>query len=237
MRPTSEASIESLLREVRRWKLAAVAMLAVIIGLGLISASLLRSLDDHYAGLIDRSVPVLNEVRALSTSALSAQRSLLASLLAEDEAKREAAYERIAGFVAAGRHIRDGLDARDIFENGKAALRALHQTGADYEAAVGEFLALARSGRVEAARELRLNKVKPALDAYLAQLEIAGRYVEARSQKMGDDYSAEARSHSAIIFGLAGAPLLIALGAVVTVAAIILWMIIIFRRAGVDDAA
>lgn len=211
-------------------------MLVGIIGLGLVSAYLLRSMDHDYSDLIDRSVPVLNEMRALSTSALSAQRSLLAGLLAEDDSRRAVAYTRVQAFIDTGRHIRRALGDREIFQSSGTALKPLDRAGSNYEEAVEEFLALAKNHRMTEAQAWRRAKVKPALDLYLTQLEIAARYVEDRSQKISDDYSDVARSRSAILIGFASLPILIGSIMLIVVVVVIVGMILIFRRVGVDDA-
>lgn len=234
MREHSDKPPERLIRELKRWKMLAAVLLGLVVVLGSLSAWLMRAMATEYSRLIDRSVPALTDLREIDNSALSAHRALLAALLAENREACDLALGRLEAQLDQSRRMRDSLSRQPIFE-GPEPLAALNKAGADYETAANEFLALARGGRMAEASARRNDRVKPTLDAYLAEIGAASRMVADRSQKQNADMTDTVRSRSALLVGVASLPVIIGSVALLAVIAVIVAMVVIFRRAGVED--
>ncbi len=230
-----ENSPENLARELRRWRLTAGLLLVVILVLGSFSAYLARSIDGEYLRLLDRSVPVLNELRLLGHDALSTQRAVLSGLLGQAEADRKNAIARAQQFDEMGSALRQTLSTRQVFANDAAGYALLDRKGDAYDSTVSEIVALLKQNRNEEADAIRQAKARPALDEYLEQIDVAARYVEAHSQTERDEISSSARNRSAIVFGVASLPLVVGtlLGAIVL--GLVFAMVVLFRRLGPEE--
>ncbi len=227
MSGTSDSPQAIITRRVKRLRAAVVALLLTVILLGSLSAYLLRSLDRDYSALIDRSVPVLNELRVLTGETLSAQRALLASLAAVDDEGRVRSLVYMEAQMALGRLGREELIRRTIFSGEEAMLRDLARTGADYEALGAQFVALMKEERVKEAQQLRNEKIKDVIKAYLDEIERAAKFVEGESHRARDSFSGAVQSQSRLLLSLAGLPiaLMLVLGIVVAAFAAIALMV------------
>src|SRR5205814_8803362 len=87
-RPTS-SSLHDQSSTLRQLKLLVVVLVLSNIGLGIFSFYLLRSVDRTYSDLIDRSVPVLNDLQTLTALAVRAMRGTHPTLFGENGRNRE----------------------------------------------------------------------------------------------------------------------------------------------------
>ena len=218
-----------------RLKLCVALLVGLCVLFGALCAYLLRSLDRNYADLIDHSVPVINELRALNKQALSAQRGILASLVRVNEPGREDALKGIRVAIAADRKIRARILLQSILQDGSKHALILNHTGEDYDQAATDVVNLLAQGRNSEADKVRHEMARPALNLYLNCIESAANYVENTSQRISDEYTEGTQSQSAILLGLAGLPLFIAGVIIMAVFAAIFMMWLVLRRAGFDD--
>jgi hypothetical protein len=218
----------TLTRRVRRLRAVIVALLLTVILLGSLSAYLLRSLDRDYSALIDRSVPVLNELRVLTAETLSTQRALLASLAAVDEEGRVRSLVYMEAQMELGRLGRESIAGREVFAGDAQRGRKLNAAGASYETLAAQFVALMKAGRVDDAQRLRNEKIKDVIAAYLAEIEAAAQFVAGESHRARDSFSGAAHNQSLLLLSLAGLPIALVLVLGIVIAAFAAFALMVF---------
>ncbi len=235
MLPFPHHNAETLARDVRRWKLIAGVLLAGLVVLGAFSAFLVRQLDRDYSLLIDRTLPLIDEVRAVAREQSTTFRAIVSGLVENEPTEVAAALQQAEGAMARMRRGEAVLLTSDILQEQPDLLAALKQADAAYLAAANDLLPhVTTTSTAESERE-RLERLRAALERANAVSRQMIQFVENRSQAISDDYSHLARTHSAILFGIAGLPFIIVSLAVIAIVLVILTMILIFRRVGVGD--
>jgi hypothetical protein len=232
MHPSDPIAQQTLRREVRRLRLIVIMLSVVIVGLGWFCAGLLRTIDRDYATVLDRSVPALNQLRLLSNSALSTQRALLGGLAAPDPATRTRAIGQMRERLQTTRSRRESITDLQVFQDRPAFQARLARTGAGYEDAAVRALELLEADLVDDAHRLRADVVKPALDHYLTEIEIAARYVEDSSQNARDSVSEKIRNRSVLLVGVTSLPLVLFALVALTIVALMTAVVVILRRVG-----
>lgn len=237
MASPEENTTEVLQRSLKRWRRIALVSIVVTLGLGGFSAYLLRSLDADYSALFDRTVPLLSDLRLLGNDALSTQRALLSALLAESEESRVAPVARASNLMEAGAVLRRSLARGNFFTERAESFAVMDRKGAVYDAAAADVVALLKRRQLPEADRVRRERARPALDEYLGEIENVARSVEAHSQSVNDRISDSARSRSAIVVGVASLPLVIGTFVLLALAALVSFMVLIFRRFGPEEEA
>jgi hypothetical protein len=192
-----------------------LALLASNLLIGVVSLLYLRSMEQRYASLFDRSVPLVNHLRTLTRELGSVQR--LARRISDphnEPAWAELLPQMAEGSKRAHRHALEitGMDALD--ESQYAGV--ISQTGQDYDGKVEQFLAFARNGQIAEANQFNVDKLRPAYDQYMDTLDATGTFVERQGSDLRARYAQDSRLFGGFLLAFAGWPLL-AVGIIIIV--------------------
>jgi hypothetical protein len=235
MPPVSDRNHVEIIAAMGRLKRLAVLLIILCFLLGGFCAYLIRAVNREYSALVGQSLGTIGELHKLTRHALSAQRAILATLVGDDVDNLEALARRVETELVGGRRAREEIRTSAALARSADLARAIDEQGRAYEATVGDVLKLLAVGNTAEANRLRHDKARVALDLYLKSIEEAAQVVEAGSLKNSEAYAARVRSHSAIVFGLAGLPVLFMAAIAATVVAVLVTMWLVMRRAGFEE--
>lgn len=196
-----------------------LALLASNLLVGVLSLLFLRSMEQRYAALFDRSVPLINNLRTLTRELGAVQR--LARRVSDP--KNEAAWATLLPAMAEGSN-----NARNhaLEISGMATLKdsrhvaALSGYGRTYDEKVNEFLALARADKIAEANRFNSEVLRPAYDDYMDALDDVANFVEREGSDLRDQYAQDSRLFGGFLLAFAGWPLLAA-GVIIVVMALL----------------
>lgn len=220
----------------RQLKILVVMLVVSNIGLGIFSFYLLQRLDRGYSELIERSVPLLNDLQTLTARSVDAMRVTGAGLLEADAAARAAAVQRARKILESERAFREKILRRDWLPASLAGQRESGKTGAAFSALAAEVVAAAANGDREAATRLRDAKLRPAFEDYQAALTHAADLLETESMRVNDDFSAHASSMSRVVLGLSGWPLIVLIALIAITVIFVAVLMFLFRGSGMHEA-
>lgn len=225
---------------VKRLRFLVVVLLLSNVALGLVSFYFLRSIDQAYTQLIDRSLPTLNHLRGVATEAASITRSLTFAQSAAAGEKRQA-YEAKArqSLQLCTSHFRESLEELKS-QIGAEDLQRLQHTWRDFEERTGKTLeAVVQSGDAktvagEFSRMLR--ELRMAQEELMARVSQASDAVAQSNLKQSDAVANSAEQHRKILLGLGGWPIA-ALAVIASIVAIVLLTMVIlaYRLGQVDE--
>jgi hypothetical protein len=196
-----------------------LALLASNLLVGVLSLLFLRSMEQRYAALFDRSVPLINNLRTLTRELGAVQR--LARRVSDPQ--NEAAWATLLPQMAEGsKNAR--THALEI--SGMASLKdsrhvaAMAGYGREYDEKVNEFLALARAEKIAEANRFNTDVLRPAYDRYMDVLDDVANFVEREGSDLRDRYAEDSRLFGGFLLAFAGWPLLAA-GVIIVVMALL----------------
>lgn len=235
MTPFPHHAAEPLARQLRRWKVISGVLLLMVVGLGVFSAYLIRQMDRDYSSLIDRTLPLIDEIRLVSREQSTAFRSIVSGLVENEPGKVAAAAQQARSAMEEMRRGEAVLLASEVLRERPELIEALKKTDAAFLAAADDILPyVSATSTAEAERE-RLERLRGTLENANATTRQMIQFVEDRSQSISDDFSQFARTRSTILFGIAGLPVVVGSLAAIAIVLVIVAMLIIFRRTGLDD--
>jgi len=203
--------------------------------LGLFSASLLRRINREYSDLIDRSVPVLNEIRIVDKNASALYQAVIAGLVTPDPVKCEKALVRTRYYLERSPVDRSIVLAADILRQRPAMAAELRNSGEAYDKAIAEILPRVTPQNTADAEKDALEHLEPIFYRYYGAVDKVSDYVERRTEKLSVDYTGLTNHSSLLVLGIGGWPLVI-VGLVVAVTlAVVAVMLVLFRTANVGD--
>ncbi len=194
-----------------------VLLLVSNLTVGVLSLFFLRSINDRYAALIDKSVPLLNDLRGLTKNISMAQRSTLRAIVAPTPGERTEMLERLRkGIADAEINIDEIQNEADLIEN-TAQLKTLLAMHRQYIGQVRQFLDLIAGGNLAAADSFNRASLRPTYESYISAVEGAANQVEHLGADLSHRYSADAKYYGNYLMAFAGWPLLaIGVGGTVT---------------------
>lgn len=212
-----------MLSRVKFWLM--IGLLVSNLAVGLLSLYVLRSVDQRYAQLLDRSVPTLNSLRTLTRELSGVQR--LARRIVDPGNERAWGELPVqmadASDVALG-HARDLARAEPFADT---PLRpALERLAGEYAEAVDAFLVLARAKKFEEANRHNTNVLRPCYDNYQTLLDDAAEHVQRQGRDLRDRYAEDTRFFGSLLLAFAGWPLLAGFAAVFIMAVLIVGLLI-----------
>jgi hypothetical protein len=186
-----------------------LALLASNLLVGVLSLLFLRSVDQRYAALLDRSVPLINNLRTLTRELSGVQR--LARRISDP--KNEAAWAPLlaqmdAASESAKAHAIE-VGAMISFKD-SPQVPAVARFGRDYDEKVDHFLALARAEKIAEANQYNSEVLRPAYDRYMDALDNVANAVEREGNDLRHRYAADSRLFGGFLLAFAGWPLLAA---------------------------
>jgi hypothetical protein len=197
-----------------------LALLASNLLVGVLSLLFLRSMEQRYAALFDRSVPLINNLRTLTRELSGVQR--LARRISDPN--NETAWAALLPQMAAGSK---SARAHATEISGMASLQdsrhveALSRSSREYDEKVAHFLGLAGGEKIAAANQFNIEVLRPAYDQYMDAVDDAANFVEREGNDLRDRYAADSRLFGGFLLAFAGWPLLAAGGLIVVMALLV----------------
>lgn len=219
----------------RRLKILVGILVVSNLFLGCLSAYLLRTLDRNYSGLIDRGVPLLNEVRQLTKETVSMQRQVLATLLATEPVARREATQRLQVAITRQKDSLARLLLAEALVARPELSQRLRQSSQSYESDLATFLAYLEGDRRAEAEKLRAEALRPGVNNYLDVIDEAAMAVETSGREMNGIFSDRVRTQSTVLVGLASWPLIVGLALTILISLIIGLLVFVYRQVGTEQ--
>jgi hypothetical protein len=166
-------------------------------------------MEQRYATLFDRSVPLVNHLRTLTRELGTVQR--LARRITDPS--NETAWAALLPQMAEGSKQAHGhaLAITGMGSlSGSSHAELISRTGHDYDGKVEQFLTLARAGQVAESNRFNIEVLRPAYDQYMDALDAAGNFVEREGSDLRARYAEDSRLFGGFLLAFAGWPLLAA---------------------------
>jgi len=205
--------------------LVVVALLVSNLAVGVLSLFFLRSVNQRYALLFERSIPVVNSLRTLTRELGAVQR--LARRVADPA--NEAAWKDLPPQMEES-GTRARVHAQDIssVELFKATPHgtAIVSMSRDYDAKARHFLDLVNAGKMTEAHQFNVETLRPTYDNYLLTLDAAADYVEGQGNNLRERYTQDTRFFGGLLLAFAGWPVIAAGVAVFVLALLIITLLV-----------
>jgi hypothetical protein len=223
---------QSTLRQLK-WLVALLILSNV--ALGVFGFSVLRSIDRRYSDLIGQSVPLLNNLQTLTAQSVEAMRATGSNLLEVPVAARDDAVRHGRQVLLQERTFRLQLMKQLQVVGVTQGRQKIQEAGDAFTTVATQVIEVAAGGKLEEAKRLRDEKLRPAFDRYLTAVTKAADDVEATSLRTNDDYSAQTGSMSHVILGVASWPVIVIVGLLLFTAVFVLGLMILFRGREMND--
>ncbi|HQY05107.1 MAG TPA: MCP four helix bundle domain-containing protein [Lacunisphaera sp.] len=202
-----------------------LALLASNLLVGVLSLLFLRSMEQRYAALFDRSMPLINHLRTLTRELGAVQR--LARRVADP--KNEAAWAALLPQMAEGSknartHALEISGMTSLKDSRHVASMA--DSGRNYDEKVSEFLSLAREGKLTESNRFNSEVLRPAYDRYMEAVDDVADFVEREGNGLRARYAEDSRLFGGFLLAVAGWPLLAAGGIVVVMAVLVIGLFV-----------
>ena len=205
------------------------------IGLGLFSFYLLRKVDRDYKELIGRSVPEMNDLQALTATAIQAMRSTNPLLFEGSAGKRAEALQLSRAAIEADRALRTKLLAAGQLTAQPADSGAFQQAGESFTRLVTDARQLLAAGQMAEAVRLREGGLRLAFERYVESTTKVADVLQDESLRASDDFSARTGSASRLVLGFASWPLLAVAGLLLVGALFLLVFLVLFRGRDLNE--
>jgi hypothetical protein len=202
-----------------------LALLASNLLVGVLSLLFLRSMEQRYAALFDRSVPLINNLRTLTRELGAVQRLARRVSDPNNEAAWAALLPQMAeGSKSARAHALE-ISGMDSLKDSRH-VAAMAGYGRAYDEKVNEFLALARTDRIAEANRFNIEVLRPAYDQYMDALDDAANFVEREGSDLRNQYAQDSRLFGGFLLAFAGWPLLAAAVIIVVMALLVIGLFV-----------
>lgn len=198
-----------------------LALLASNLLVGVLSLFFLRSMEQRYAALFDRSVPLINNLRTLTRELGGVQR--LARRISDPV--NETAW---APLLKQMNEASDSAKAHALEISAMESLKdsrhvaTMARFGREYDDKVDQFLALAGAGKIAECNQFNIDVLRPAYDRYMDAVDDAANFVEREGIDLRARYAQDSRLFGGFLLAAAGWPLLAAAGLVVVMALLVI---------------
>lgn len=210
-------------RRIRFWLV--VGLLVSNLAVGILSLFFLRSVNQRYALLFERSIPVVNNLRTLTRELGLVQRLARRVVDPDNEPNwKELAPQMSDSSTKARVHALDISNA-ELFK-GTPHAAAMVAVSREYDTKVDAFLALIHAGKLPEANHYNTETLRPAYDSYQLKLDAAADYVESQGNNLRDRYTQESRFFGGLLLAFAGWPVIAAGIAVIVLCLLILTLLV-----------
>jgi hypothetical protein len=236
MAKSVSSSISDQASSLRSLKRLVVLLVVSNLALGVFSVYLLRTVDRRYSELVDRSVPVLNDLQTLTALSANVMHRTGTVLLNAPAEKRAAMLRDARTALDQDRDLRNRLFKADWLSSRPEGKLEFKKAGDDFTQVASELLRQATGGQTAEAREFRERSLRPAFERYQSVTTLVADLLEAESQQTNLDYTARTNSLSNLVLGLAGWPLLVFVALLLLVVVLVIAMMVAFRGKDLADA-
>jgi hypothetical protein len=205
-------------RRIRFWLV--VGLLVSNLAVGILSLFFLRSVNQRYALLFERSIPVVNNLRTLTRELGIVQRLARRMVDPANEAKwKELPAQMDDASSRVRAHALDISNA-DLFK-GTPHVAAITDMGRDYDAKVDHFIDLIHAGKLSEANHYNVEILLPTYDNFQVTLDAAADFIESQGSNLRDRYTQDTRFFGGLLLAFAGWPVIAAAGGVFVLALLI----------------
>ena len=213
----------------RRLKALVVVLIVSNMALGVFGFYCLRAIDHKYSELIDRTVPLMDQMQELTAVSAHAMRGTNPAFFSPAENQR-AATERAREGLDRDEKLRGLLVRTDWDPAREDEQETLQNAGDTFSRVARQVVDLFSAGRTAEATKLREESLRPAFERYVAATTQAADLVKEHSLKTSDAFTERTHSISKMMLGLASWPV-IALTLFFTVtAALAVVVLLLFDR-------
>lgn len=212
---------------VRQLKWLVVVLVLSNIAIGAFSVVALRRADARYSELIQRTVPVLNDMQTLTAHAAEAMVATNPSRLRTmplDAFLREA-NAALAEEASDRTHVLKGTWVTEA----KAERQELDQAATAFSAAARAVLAVEQTGNVAEATVQRDRELRPAFDRYIIAITKAADVLEAEGRNANDFETKRNSNMSTLMLSFAGWPMIVVAALLVITTLFVLVLMMLFR--------
>jgi hypothetical protein len=203
--------------------------------LGVFSVYSLREADRRYAELIDRSVPVMNDLQTLTARAAQAMAGTNLGRLVRD-GKSDGIGVAKAVLTDEAEFRQQVLRAQWVSDD-PSQRQPIRITGEAFTAAADAVLALVRGGNLPAAALERETKLLPSFYSYIDAITAVADVLQADSERVTAAVANRTGRMATIVLGMASWPVLIVLGLLLITLLLIGVLMIVFRGSERADAS
>ncbi len=210
-------------RRVRFWLV--VGLLVSNLAVGILSLFFLRSVNQRYAVLFERSIPVVNNLRTLTRELGLVQRLARRVVDPDNEPKWKDLAPQMDGISNKTRVHALEISNAELFKSTPHAA-AISAMSREYDDKVDAFLRLVQAGKLSEANHYNIDTLRPAYDNYQLKLDAAADYVESQGNNLRDRYAQESRFFGGLLLAFAGWPVIAAVIAVFVLALLIITLLV-----------
>jgi hypothetical protein len=220
----------------RNLKLLVILLAASNILIGAFSVYLLRKVDDRYSELINRSVPVLNDMQTATALAMEAMRGTNPNLFTGTPEERARQSQRGRTALQRDRDLRASLLSRDWLTKDAPERIEFQKAGEEFTRLATSVSEAFDAGKNDVANQLREDALRPAFERYVAALTKVADELQAHSMKTSDALTAKTNTLSAVVMSVASWPVLVLVLLLLVTAVFVIVMMIAFRGKDMVDA-
>jgi hypothetical protein len=234
-KPSSGAAFQEPPSTVRQLKLLVLVLVVSNVGLGFLSVYLLRAVDERYTDLFDHSIPVLHDLRELTSAVIAAQRAAGSSVLFRaTPAELPARLAQAEAALASARKLSEQALASETLLKFPEC-QAMRSAAEQHQRNLAEMLKLMRAGAESEAVRLREAAVLPAFDRYLASIGEVGAAIEKTSMSESDRVTERIGTMSKLVLGVASWPVIVLVALVLVTVIFVLVLMFMFRGRETSD--
>jgi hypothetical protein len=202
-----------------------LALLASNLLVGVLSLLFLRSMEQRYATLFDRSVPLINNLRTLTRELGAVQRMARRVSDPTNETAWEALLPQMTELSTMARTHALEISGMDSLKDSRH-VAAMTRFAREYDDKVVRFLTLAREERIAEANKFNIEVLRPNYDEYMDALDAVANYVEREGSDLRNRYAQDSRLFGGFLLAFAGWPLLAAAVIIVVMALLVIGLFV-----------
>lgn len=219
----------------RRMNLLVVLLVVSNIVTGALGFYLLKNLDEKYSELIQRSVPVLNDMQTLTARSTKAMRATDPSIYVGGPDQVAVAAQRAREAIKADQALRESLSRTDWMPDATEKKKALERAGETFSEVSTKVVGILASGRTEEAGRVRENELRPAFEQYQAVITKTADDLQDHSLAASQKFTAGTASSAKLIIGFAGWPVIVLFSLLILTVLFVVVLMFVFRGKELGD--
>jgi hypothetical protein len=205
------------------------------IATGVFSFYLLRKVDARYSELIEKSVPVLNDMQTLTAVAVEIMRGTNPRHYGGTPEEQAKVMQSGRAALERDRAMREKLLTVDWMPIDAVERVELKNAGEAFTREASAVYDHYAAGSHNPASQSREDSLRPAFERYLVALTVASDELEARSLKTSNALTEDTGSFSKIVLGVAGWPLIVLMALLLVTVCFVVVLMFVFRGKEMSD--
>jgi hypothetical protein len=166
-------------------------------------------MDERYSSLLNRSIPVINNLRTLTRELSAVQRLARRTVDPDNETAWAGLLPQMDETSNAALVHALEISRMELFKDTRHAT-AIARFAKEYDVRVDKFQALAGAKKFSEANKFNTEELRPYYDSYQLTLDAAADYVQRQGNDLRDRYAEDSRLFGGFLLAFAGWPLLAA---------------------------